>query len=106
MLTPQPGELVEDWEGCLSIPDLRGLVPRHPAVRVRCLDRQGHPVDHLVRGFEARIVQHEYDHLNAVVFLDRMRDFRSLAFYEEWERFLAEGGDEEQGQVAPHRQPA
>lgn len=106
MLTPQPGELVEDWEGCLSIPDLRGLVPRHPAVRVRCLDRQGHPVDHLVKGFAARIVQHEYDHLNAVVFLDRMRDFRSLAFYEEWEQFLAEGRDEEQGQVAPHRGPA
>jgi peptide deformylase len=105
MLTPQPGEMVEDWEGCLSIPDLRGLVPRHPAVRVRCLDRRGRPADYLVKGFEARIVQHEYDHLNAVVFLDRMRDFRSLAFYDEWEKFLAEGGDEEQGQVAPHRGP-
>jgi len=99
MITPQGGEMVEDWEGCLSIPDLRGLVPRHPAVRVRGLDRDGRPLDHLVKGFAARIVQHEFDHLNGVVFLDRMRDFRSLAFYQEWEEFMAEGG-EEQGQIA------
>jgi len=99
MITPQPGEMVQDWEGCLSIPDLRGLVPRHPAVRIRGLDREGKPVDYLEKGFAARIVQHEFDHLNGVVFLDRMRDFKSLAFYQEWEEFLAEGG-EEQGQVA------
>ena len=99
MITPRGGEMVEDWEGCLSIPDLRGLVPRHPAVRVRGLDRDGQPLDYLVKGFTARIVQHEFDHLNGVVFLDRMRDFRSLAFYDEWEQFLAEGG-EEQGQIA------
>jgi len=92
MVEPQPGELVYDWEGCLSIPDLRGLVPRHPEVRVRGLDRAGAALDYVARGFEARIVQHEYDHLNGVIFLDRMRDLRSLAFYEEWERFLAEGG--------------
>lgn len=89
MVEPQPGELVYDWEGCLSIPDLRGLVPRHPAVRVRGLDRDGRPLDYVARGFEARIVQHEFDHLNGVVFLDRMRDLRSLGFYAEWERFLA-----------------
>lgn len=100
MITPQGGNMVEDWEGCLSIPDLRGLVPRHPAVRVRGLDRHGRPLDYLVKGFAARIVQHEFDHLNGVVFLDRMRDFQSLAFHAEWEEFLAEGG-EEQGQVAP-----
>jgi peptide deformylase len=104
MITPQGGEMVEDWEGCLSIPDLRGLVPRHPAVRVRGLDREGHSLDYLVKGFAARIVQHEYDHLNGVVFLDRMRDFRSLAFYEEWEEFMAEGG-EEQGQIAADPAP-
>ena len=92
MVEPLPGELVYDWEGCLSIPDLRGLVPRHPAVRVRGLDRGGGALDYVARGFEARIVQHEFDHLNGVVFLDRMRDLQSLAFYEEWERFLAESG--------------
>lgn len=92
MIEPQPGELVYDWEGCLSIPDLRGLVPRHPAVRVRGLDREGKPLDFVAQGFEARIVQHEFDHLNGVVFLDRMRDLHSLAFYEEWEQYLAEPG--------------
>jgi peptide deformylase len=94
MLTPMAGELVYDWEGCLSIPDLRGLVPRHPAVRVRGLDRQGQPLDYVAQGFEARIIQHEYDHLNGVVFLDRMRDFKALAFREEWERYMAAGAAE------------
>src|SRR6185369_530783 len=93
MLTPQSGEMVYDWEGCLSIPDLRGLVPRHPAVRVRGLDRLGRPLDYVAAGFEARIVQHEFDHLHAVVFLDRMRDFKTLAFYDEWERYMVGGGE-------------
>jgi peptide deformylase len=101
MLTPQSGEMVYDWEGCLSIPDLRGLVPRHPAVRVHGLDRLGQPLDYLATGFEARIVQHEFDHLHAVVFLDRMRDFKTLAFYDEWERYMvgpgAEGDEGEEG---------
>jgi peptide deformylase len=92
MITPQGGELVAEWEGCLSIPDLRGLVPRHPAVRVRGLDRQGQPLDFTAAGFEARIVQHEFDHLNGILFLDRMRDLKALAFTAEWERYLlAEG---------------
>jgi peptide deformylase len=94
MLVAQPGELVYDWEGCLSIPDLRGLVPRHPGVRLRALDRDGAAVDTLATGFEARVIQHEHDHLNAVVFLDRMRDLRSLAFYDEWQRYLAGGDDQ------------
>jgi len=99
MLTPQPGELVYDWEGCLSIPDLRGLVPRHPAVRVRGLDRHGRSLDYLASGFEARIIQHEFDHLNGVVFLDRMRDLRALAYYEEWERYMV-GDAEDAGEEA------
>lgn len=92
MVEPHAGELVYDWEGCLSIPDLRGLVPRHPEVRVRGLDRRGEPLDFVAAGLEARIVQHEFDHLNGVVFLDRMRDLKSLAFYDEWEAFLREEG--------------
>lgn len=94
LLEPVPGELVYDWEGCLSIPDLRGLVPRHPAVRVHALDRHGEAIDFRVEGFEARIVQHEYDHLNGIVFLDRMRDLRSLAFTEEWARYLTAEDEE------------
>lgn len=88
LITPQVREVVYDWEGCLSIPDLRGLVPRHPTVRVQGLNREGRPLDYAASGFEARIVQHEYDHLNGVVFLDRMRDLRSLAYFDEWESYL------------------
>ena len=87
------GEQVFDWEGCLSIPDLRGLVPRHPALRLRGSDRHGRPVDRVVDGFEARIVQHEFDHLNGVLFLDRMRDLASLSFFDEWQEFLHDPAD-------------
>lgn len=92
MIHPHERELVYDWEGCLSIPDLRGMVPRNPAVRVQGLDREGRPLDYVARGFEARIVQHEFDHLNGVVFLDRMRDFRTLSYIDEWSEYM-EGDD-------------
>ena len=93
MVEPMVGEQVFDWEGCLSIPDLRGLVPRHPALRLRGSDRHGRPVDRVVDGFEARIVQHEFDHLNGVLFLDRMRDLASLSFFDEWQEFLHDPAD-------------
>jgi peptide deformylase len=89
MITPEAGEPVFDWEGCLSIPGLRGLVPRTARVRVRGLDRNGNPIDFTASGLAARIVQHEFDHLNGVVFLDRMRDLKTLAYGDEWERYLA-----------------
>ncbi|MEM7048458.1 MAG: peptide deformylase [Acidobacteriota bacterium] len=92
LLTLEPGELVYDWEGCLSIPGLRGLVPRHPAVRLQGFDRAGEALDETFEGFEARILQHENDHLNGIVFLDRMRDLRSLCFTEEWEQLLQDMG--------------
>lgn len=94
MVEPLAGEPVFDWEGCLSIPDLRGLVPRHPALRLRGVDRHGRPIDRVVEGFEARIVQHEFDHLNGVLFLDRMRDLASLSFLDEWQEFLRGAGDD------------
>jgi len=72
MIEPVPGELVYDWEGCLSIPDLRGLVPRHPAIRVHGLDRDGERLDFRAEDYEGRIVQHEYDHLEGVLLVDRM----------------------------------
>jgi len=95
MIVAQPGRLVYDWEGCTSIPDLRGLVPRHPTVRVRGLDREGQSLDYVSSGVEARIVQHEYDHLNGMLFVDRMRDLRSLAFSAEWDRYLTGEGQME-----------
>lgn len=94
MITPHGHEQVADWEGCLSIPELRGLVPRHGEVRVRGLDPDGNRLDYVAEGLEARIVQHEYDHLNGVVFLDRMRDLRSLAYEAEWRRYLRDAGEE------------
>jgi peptide deformylase len=89
MLTLESTEAVFDWEGCLSIPDLRGLVPRNQSVRLRGFGRHGEELDAVWSDFAARIIQHEFDHLNGVIFLDRMRDMKSLAFREEWERFLA-----------------
>jgi len=101
MITPLSRELVYDWEGCLSIPDLRGLVPRHSNVRVQGLDRTGRPLDYLADGYEARIIQHEYDHLNGVVFLDRMRDLKTLGYIDEWENYIAKGSpDNEDATVA------
>jgi peptide deformylase len=100
MITPQVRELVYDWEGCLSIPDLRGLVPRHPKVRVQGLDREGRPLDYIASGLEARIVQHEFDHLNGVVFLDRMRDLHSLAYFAEWERYMVDRSTQDLDETA------
>lgn len=100
MVEPLGGELVDDWEGCLSIPDLRGLVPRLPEVRVHALDRRGERVELAAQGYEARIIQHEFDHLNGIVFLDRMRDLRSLAFRAEWESYLTTGDDDNGPPVA------
>src|SRR5204863_7511868 len=79
VVTPLSEELEEGWEGCLSIPDMRGLVPRHTAVRLQCLDRAGQPVDVVAKEFFARVVQHETDHLNGVVYLHRMPDLSTLS---------------------------
>jgi peptide deformylase len=83
----------EGWEGCLSIPDIRGLVPRAPSVRVQAFDRTGKRVAFTASGLPARVIQHENDHLDGVLFFDRMRSLESLAFLEEYRRFRAE--DEE-----------
>ncbi len=83
------GENSEDgWEGCLSIPGLRGLVPRHRRIKVKARRLDGTSVSMTVDGFEARVIQHEHDHLDGVVFLDRMTDIRSLTFEPEWERYV------------------
>jgi peptide deformylase len=80
-------ELIEDWEGCLSIPDLRGRVPRWTKLRVDALDRQGNRFELTAEGFAARVIQHEFDHLMGKVYLDRMRDFRTLTHVAEWQRY-------------------
>src|ERR687892_214643 len=85
-ITPLTEEMEEDWEGCLSIPDLRGMVPRYKSVRVQALDRQGKEIDFVANDFHARVIQHEVDHLNGKVYLDRMRDFSTLTFLQEFAR--------------------
>lgn len=85
--TPLSEEMEEDWEGCLSIPDLRGRVPRYKSIRVRALDRNGKDLDFVASDFHARVIQHEIDHLNGKVYLDRMRDFSTLTFLREFARF-------------------
>jgi peptide deformylase len=80
---------VEGWEGCLSVPGFRGLVPRHRWVRVKALTRAGEPLDLRAEDYFARILQHECDHLEGKVYLDRMAGLRTLCFTEEFERFGA-----------------
>jgi peptide deformylase len=77
----------EGWEGCLSVPDMRGRVPRHTAVRLECRDRDGESVDLVAKDFFARVLQHETDHLRGIVYLDRMRDLSSLSHIAEWQRY-------------------
>jgi len=78
---------VDDWEGCLSIPDLRGMVPRFKELRVQALGRNGEALDFVARDFHARVIQHETDHLKGEVYLDRMPDMRSLSHLGEWQRY-------------------
>lgn len=80
-------DMEEDWEGCLSIPDLRGRVPRYKRIRVTALDRDGNKLDIIAKDFHARVIQHEYDHLNGRVYLDRMSDFSTLTFLQEFSRY-------------------
>jgi peptide deformylase len=80
--------LVEDWEGCLSIPDLRGSVPRFRQVRVQALGRSAEALDFVATEFHARVIQHETDHLKGEVYLDRMPNMRSLSHLAEFQRFV------------------
>jgi len=83
--------LIEDWEGCLSVSDLRGKVPRGEWVDVEAFNRKGERVKFHAEKFFARVVQHECDHLAGKVFLDRMPDLSTLAHLQEFARFWQEG---------------
>jgi peptide deformylase len=80
LLNPLGGEQDEGWEGCLSVPGMRGLVPRFRRLRYRGFDLQGAPIDRTVEGFHARLVQHEVDHLDGILFPQRVRDLRHFGF--------------------------
>jgi peptide deformylase len=79
-LTPLGAEQEEGWEGCLSVPGLRGLVPRFNRLRYRGFDLHGVPIDRTVEGFHARVVQHEVDHLDGILYPQRVRDLRNFGF--------------------------
>jgi peptide deformylase len=80
VLTPLTDEEAEGWEGCLSVPGLRGLVPRVTRLRYSGFDLAGVPLERTVEGFHARVVQHEVDHLDGILFPQRVRDLRNFGF--------------------------
>jgi peptide deformylase len=79
-LTPLSDVLEEGWEGCLSVPGLRGVVPRYAALRYTGFDQFGKPIDRSVDGFHARVVQHECDHLDGILYPMRVKDFTRFGF--------------------------
>jgi peptide deformylase len=81
-ITPLGGEEEEDWEGCLSVPGLRGMVPRWRRIRYSGFDEQGRPIEREAEGFHARVVQHECDHLVGKLYPMRVRDFSRFGFTE------------------------
>ncbi len=95
VVTPLTDEMEDGWEGCLSVPDMRGVVPRHTAVRLEFHDREGARQVVDAKDFFARVAQHETDHLNGHVYLDRMRDLSTLSHIAEWQRYWL--GVREQG---------
>lgn len=84
LLNPEITPLSDDeefgWEGCLSVPGMRGEVPRHAAIRYRGFDPDGRPLERVARGFHARVVQHECDHLDGILYPMRIRDLRRFGF--------------------------
>ena len=82
IVTPLADELEDGWEGCLSVPGLRGMVPRHAQLRYEGFDRNGHAIRREVDGFHARVVQHECDHLAGILYPMRIRDFSKFGYTE------------------------
>jgi peptide deformylase len=82
VVEPQGADLEEDWEGCLSVPGMRGSVPRFSRLRYAGFDEQGSPFERMAQGFHARVVQHECDHLDGILYPMRIRDFSKFGFIE------------------------
>lgn len=82
VLDPLSDEMEDGWEGCLSVPGLRGVVPRHARLRYRGVDPYGKPIDREVDGFHARVVQHECDHLIGMLYPMRVKDFSKFGYTE------------------------
>jgi peptide deformylase len=82
VLEPLASDMEEDWEGCLSVPGMRGVVPRYRHLRYAGRDERGERIERTVEGFHARVVQHECDHLDGILYPMRVRDFRKFGFIE------------------------
>ncbi len=93
-ITSRSKNLVEGWEGCLSVPDLRGIVPRNASLVCEALDRDGKPFKVEARDFFARVIQHECDHLRGNVYLDRMVHLKSLTHLNEFTKYWSKSDEE------------
>jgi peptide deformylase len=80
VLTPVSDLLEDGWEGCLSVPGMRGIVPRHTRLHYKGFDQFGNPIDRLVSGFHARVVQHECDHLDGILYPMRIQDLKNFGY--------------------------
>jgi len=89
-ISPAGKDTEEDWEGCLSLPDLRGRVVRPVRIQVKALDRRGNKIEIDLEGYPARVAQHEVDHLDGVLFVDRMKSFETLTFLDEYGKYWVE----------------
>ena len=87
-------ETEDDWEGCLSIPGIRGFVPRHKEIEVKYFDRYGREKSEVLKDFLARVFQHEFDHLEGIVFLDRLESSMDIITDREYIKLLEEAKDE------------
>jgi peptide deformylase len=94
-IVPDSDRMEDGWEGCLSLPNLRGMVPRYTDIAVHAYDRRGKPLTLKAQDFFAREIQHEYDHLIGTIFLDRMKSLETLTFLEEFGRYWADREDGE-----------
>ena len=94
-IEPIGDDMAAMWEGCLSVPGLRGRVTRPAAIRVRALDRTGREVELELEDFDAVVTQHECDHLDGILYVDRLDSTAQLAFEKEFERFLQEEAEEQ-----------
>jgi peptide deformylase len=92
-ITVVGAEVVEDWEGCLSIPDIRGRVPRPREIKVRAMDRTGARIELSAHDFPARVILHETDHLDGVLFFDRMTSLASMTYLAEYSKYWRKDED-------------
>jgi peptide deformylase len=92
-IVPNASDKREGWEGCLSIPDIRGMVPRFTDITVLALDRLGKKIELKLKEFPARVAQHETDHLDGVLFFDRMTSMQTLTYLEEYSKYHSKDED-------------